>query len=67
MRGVRPHLLWSAEPLPGWETDKQLHSSYRSSKPDSLGYTPEQAGRIAEYRARALELSAIVMTHPKRL
>lgn len=57
-------LPWSAEPLQGWEADKQLHSTYSSSKPDSPGYTEEQAERIAGYQARALELSATVMTHP---
>ncbi|MFG2676993.1 hypothetical protein [Streptomyces sp. NPDC048445] len=57
-------LPWSAEPLPGWESDKQLHTTYGSSKPDSPGYTEEQAARVAEYRARVLELSATVMTHP---
>lgn len=57
-------LPWSAEPMPGWEADKQLHSNYVSSKPDSPGYTAEQAERIAGYRARLLELSATVMVHP---
>ncbi|MFE3152824.1 hypothetical protein ACFXJ6_40330 [Streptomyces sp. NPDC059218] len=32
-------LPWSAEPMPGWEGDKQLRSSYRSHKEDSPGYT----------------------------
>lgn len=50
--------------MPGWEADKQLHSNYVSAKPDSPGYTPEQAERIAGYRARLLELSTTVMVHP---
>lgn len=57
-------LPWSAEPLLGWEANKQLHSNYVSSKPDSPGYTDEQAAQIAEYRARMLELSTVVFTHP---
>ncbi|GGT73423.1 hypothetical protein GCM10010207_83890 [Streptomyces atratus] len=35
-------LPWSAEPMPGWEGDKRLHSSYRSHMDDSPGYTEEQ-------------------------
>lgn len=57
-------LPWSAEPMPGWEGDKQLHSGYRSSKPDSPGYTDEQKRQVAEYRGRLLELSITVATHP---
>lgn len=57
-------LPWSAEPMPGWESDKQLHSTYVSAKPDSLGYTEEQAAEVARFRARLLELSIIVAIHP---
>lgn len=57
-------LPWSAEPMPGWEGDKQLHSGYRASKPDSPGYTEEQHQQVAAYRARLLELGTQVMTHP---
>ncbi|XMN04554.1 hypothetical protein ACK8N7_00020 [Streptomyces griseobrunneus] len=57
-------LPWSAEPMAGWEGDKQLHSGYRSSKPDSPGYTEEQRQQVAAYRARLLELSTQVLTHP---
>ncbi|MFD5728343.1 hypothetical protein ACFWMT_19930 [Streptomyces sp. NPDC058368] len=57
-------LPWSAEPMPGWEADKQLHSTYRSAKPDSPGYTPEQHDQVAHYRAQLLELSIAVTTHP---
>ncbi|RLV64212.1 hypothetical protein STAN_7032 [Streptomyces sp. CBMAI 2042] len=57
-------LPWSAEPMAGWEGDKPLHSSYRSSKPDSPGYTGEQRQQVAAYRARLLELSTQVVTHP---
>ncbi|MGW5277589.1 hypothetical protein ACWEQP_34740 [Streptomyces sp. NPDC004044] len=41
-------LPWSAAPVPGWEADKQLH---RSGKPDSPGYTQEQAAEVARYHA----------------
>ncbi|MEE1812633.1 hypothetical protein [Streptomyces sp. BE133] len=57
-------LPWSAEPMPGWESDKQLHSNYISAKPDSPGYTEEQAAEVARFRARLLELSITVSTHP---
>ncbi|MER5277756.1 hypothetical protein ABT025_18635 [Streptomyces sp. NPDC002809] len=57
-------LPWSAVPMPGWEANKQLHSNYISSKPDSPGYTDEQAAEVARFRARLLELSTTVMTHP---
>ncbi|MFG3532690.1 hypothetical protein ACGF8B_39160 [Streptomyces sp. NPDC047917] len=57
-------LPWAAEPMPGWEGDKQLHSSYRSHKEDSPGYTEEQAAEVARFRARLLELSITVSTHP---
>ncbi|MFI7368071.1 hypothetical protein ACIBO4_38610 [Streptomyces sp. NPDC050149] len=57
-------LPWSAEPMPGWEADKQLHSGYRSAKPDSPGYTDEQREQIEAYRAELLELNTTVMTHP---
>ncbi|WP_326763445.1 hypothetical protein OG978_01525 [Streptomyces sp. NBC_01591] len=57
-------LPWSAEPMPGWEGDKQLHSSYRSHKEDSPGYTEGQAAEVARFRARLLELSIAVSTHP---
>ncbi|WP_331756320.1 hypothetical protein OHA04_45445 (plasmid) [Streptomyces sp. NBC_01590] len=56
-------LPWSAEPMPGWESDKQLHSNYISAKPDSPGYTEEQAAEVARFRARLLELSIAVSTH----
>ncbi|MEU6059218.1 hypothetical protein [Streptomyces sp. NPDC047097] len=57
-------LPWSAEPLPGWEAEKQLHSGFRSSKPDSPGYTEEQHAEVARFRAELLELSSTVSTHP---
>ncbi|MFB6507536.1 MULTISPECIES: hypothetical protein [unclassified Streptomyces] len=57
-------LPWSAEPMPGWENDKQLHSTYTSAKPDSPGYTEEQAAEVAHFRTRLLELSTTVSTHP---
>ncbi|WP_327391159.1 hypothetical protein OG728_37815 [Streptomyces microflavus] len=57
-------LPWSAESMAGWEGDKQLHSGYRSSKPDSPGYTGEQHRQVAAFRARLLELGTLVITHP---
>ncbi|MFJ4843194.1 hypothetical protein [Streptomyces sp. NPDC088746] len=57
-------LPWSAEPMSGWESDKQLHSSYHASKPDSRGYTEDQHQEIARLRNELLELSAVVSTHP---
>ena len=57
-------LPWSAEPMPGWEAEKQIHSGYRPSKEDSPGYTDGQAARLAGYRRRLLELSTTVVTHP---
>ncbi|WP_331737395.1 hypothetical protein OG520_44880 (plasmid) [Streptomyces sp. NBC_00984] len=57
-------LPWSAEPMPGWESDKQLHSKYISAKPDSPGYTGDQHAEVARFRARLLELSIAVSTHP---
>ncbi|MGY3676438.1 hypothetical protein [Streptomyces sp. TE33382] len=56
-------LPWSAEPMDGWEAEKQVHSSYRPAKQDSPGYTDDQAARLAGYRHRLLELSTTVMTH----
>ncbi|WP_331763161.1 hypothetical protein OG571_47445 (plasmid) [Streptomyces sp. NBC_01369] len=57
-------LPWSAEPMPGWESDKQLHSNYISSKPDSPGYTEEQAAEVRRFQDELRRLSAEVMTHP---
>ena len=57
-------LPWSAEPMPGWEAPKQLHTDYRPRREASPGYTPEQAARIAEYRTRILELTTLIVTHP---
>ncbi|MFI8008258.1 hypothetical protein [Streptomyces sp. NPDC086010] len=57
-------LPWSAEPMPGWKAPKQLHSDHQPEKPDSPGYTPEQAERLAGCRARILELTTQVITHP---
>ncbi|MCX5345827.1 hypothetical protein [Streptomyces atratus] len=57
-------LPWSAEPMPGWESDKQLHSNYISAKPDSPGYTEEQTAEVAQFQAELLRLSTEVVTHP---
>ncbi|MET9657837.1 hypothetical protein [Streptomyces sp. NPDC006510] len=57
-------LPWSAEPMPGWEGDKQLHSSYRSHKEDSPGSTEEQATEVRRFQDELRRLSAEVMTHP---
>ncbi|MCX4734683.1 hypothetical protein [Streptomyces sp. NBC_01363] len=50
--------------MPGWESDKQLHSNYISAKPDSPGYTEDQAAEVTRFRARLRELSIAVSTHP---
>lgn len=57
-------LPWSAEPMPGWQSEKQLHSEYRSTKQDSPGYTEEQRDEIARLRKRLRELSVTVTVHP---
>ncbi|MFJ2279274.1 hypothetical protein ACIOEZ_34560 [Streptomyces sp. NPDC087866] len=57
-------LPWSAEPMAGWEAEKQPYTSFRSGKADSPGYTPEQAAEVARFQARLLELSVTVSTHP---
>ncbi|MFB6783646.1 hypothetical protein ACFCX0_41715 [Streptomyces sp. NPDC056352] len=57
-------LPWSAEPMPGWEADKQLHSTYQSGKPDSPGNSAEQTAEVARYQAELLRLSIAVSTHP---
>ncbi|MEU8708400.1 hypothetical protein [Streptomyces sp. NPDC048565] len=57
-------LPWSAEPTPGWEGDKQLHSGCRPGKADSPGYTDEQHSEVARFRKELLDLSVVVMTHP---
>jgi len=49
--------------MPGWEAPKQLHSDYRPAKQDSPGYTPEQVGQVALFRARVLELTTLIVTH----
>ncbi|MFG3244139.1 hypothetical protein [Streptomyces sp. NPDC048157] len=50
--------------MPGWESDKQLHSNYISSKSDSPGYTEEQATEVQRFQDELRRLSAEVMTHP---
>ncbi|MFI6730621.1 hypothetical protein [Streptomyces atratus] len=57
-------LPWSAGPMPGWESDKQLHSTYVSAKPDSPGYTEEQAAEVSRFQAELRRLSIEVVTHP---
>ncbi|MFE7111693.1 hypothetical protein ACFU98_29715 [Streptomyces sp. NPDC057575] len=57
-------LPWSAQPMPGWEGDKQLHSSYRSHKEDSPGYTEEQAAEVQRFQDELRRLSITVSTHP---
>ncbi|MDF6042114.1 hypothetical protein LRD69_08030 [Streptomyces sp. JH14] len=56
-------LPWSAEPMPGWEGEKQPYTSFRSGKADSPGYTAEQAADVARYQAELLRLSTQVATH----
>jgi hypothetical protein len=39
-------LPWSAEPMPGWDSERQPYTSFRSGKADSPGYTQEQAAKV---------------------
>ncbi|MEV8347106.1 hypothetical protein [Streptomyces niveus] len=58
-------LPWSVEPAPGWAAgEKQPYTDYRSTKPDSPGYTDHQKSEVARLRAAVLELSVTVSTHP---
>ncbi|MEV7658621.1 hypothetical protein AB0O39_31230 [Streptomyces anulatus] len=50
--------------MAGWEADKQLHSGYRPSKPDSPGCTEEQHRQVATFRPRLMALGTRVITHP---
>ncbi|MFE7331830.1 hypothetical protein ACFU8W_44470 [Streptomyces sp. NPDC057565] len=59
-------LLWSAEPMPGWDSEKQPYTSFRSGKADSPGYTQEQAAQVRRFQAELLRLSTEVATHPHR-
>ncbi|MEU8708659.1 hypothetical protein [Streptomyces sp. NPDC048565] len=56
-------LPWSAEPTPGWEGEKQLHT-FRPGRDDSPGYTEEQHAEVARFRTELLRLSTVVSTHP---
>ncbi|BDT39483.1 hypothetical protein [Streptomyces yaizuensis] len=55
-------LPWSAAPLPGWEDDRR-HPGYRSSRPDSPGYTPDQAAEVDRLHAQMLDLAQLIVTH----
>ncbi|MFE7713204.1 hypothetical protein ACFU6I_47540 [Streptomyces sp. NPDC057486] len=57
-------LPWSAEPMPGWDSERQPYTSFRSGKADSPGYTQEQAAEVARFQAELLRLSTVVATHP---
>lgn len=57
-------LPWSAEPMPAREAEKQLHSGYRPSRPESPGYTEDQRQQVAAYRKLLLELGVKVSAHP---
>ncbi|WP_228924593.1 hypothetical protein [Streptomyces sp. DH7] len=50
--------------MPAREADKQLHSDYRPSRPESPGYTEDQHQQVAAYREWLLELGVKVTTHP---
>ncbi|WP_405633862.1 hypothetical protein [Streptomyces sp. NBC_01174] len=63
LEGYAAGLPWSAEPMPGWQTEKQLHSSYRSERADSPGWTPQQHEEVARLRKKLLDLSITVTTH----
>ncbi|MEU1377994.1 hypothetical protein ABZ442_30720 [Streptomyces triculaminicus] len=55
-------LPWSVEPHEGWARPKDHWCP--SSRPATSGWTEEQKSAIAALRARALELSISVSTHP---
>ncbi|MEV7239274.1 hypothetical protein AB0N06_37000 [Streptomyces sp. NPDC051020] len=57
-------LPWSAEPMPGWDSERQPYTSFRSGKADSPGYTQEQAAEVRRFQAELLQLSTEVATHP---
>ncbi|MFE7759743.1 hypothetical protein [Streptomyces sp. NPDC057429] len=57
-------LPWSAESMPAWQAEKQLHGAYQPSRPASPGYTEEQHAAVARFRADLLILSTAVDTHP---
>ncbi|KAB7832516.1 hypothetical protein [Streptomyces mobaraensis] len=57
-------LPWSVEPMPGWSSDPDRDRGYRSERPDSPGWTPEQLQAVTALRRRVLELSIAVSTHP---
>lgn len=43
---------------------QQPYTEYRTGKPDSPGYTPEQKSEEARLRGEVLQLSITVSTHP---
>ncbi|MGK5543310.1 hypothetical protein ACSNOH_00950 [Streptomyces sp. URMC 127] len=57
-------LPWSVEPMTGWTTDPEHTRGYRSERSDSPGWTQEEQDAVAALRARVLELSVTVSTHP---
>ncbi len=63
-RSSRGHCRGRRSRCPGGRANKQLHSDYRSSRPDSPGYTEEQRAEVDRLHALLLELSAAVATHP---
>ncbi|MFI0915571.1 hypothetical protein [Streptomyces abikoensis] len=62
LRALGRTLPWSVVPLPGWS--RPDGHWYPSSRPDSPGWTEEQQQQVAALRARVLELSTAVGTHP---
>ncbi|MEU2856708.1 hypothetical protein [Streptomyces syringium] len=57
-------LPWSVEPMKGWSSGAEHTRGYRSERPDSPGWTQDEQDTVAALRARALELSITVSTHP---
>ncbi|MFI9028848.1 hypothetical protein [Streptomyces sp. NPDC053560] len=61
-RALCATLPWSATPQPGYERPEGYWYPFR--REDSPGYTEEQAEREEQLRARMLELSIQIGTHP---
>ncbi|MGK5548481.1 hypothetical protein ACSNOH_27680 [Streptomyces sp. URMC 127] len=62
LRAAASELPWSVEPAEGWERPEGHW--YPARRPATDGWTEEQKSAVAGLRARALELSVTVGTHP---
>ncbi|MEU7636389.1 MULTISPECIES: hypothetical protein [unclassified Streptomyces] len=57
-------LPWSVEPLPGWTHTKENGHFHETARPESPGWTDEEAAQVSELRTRRLGLAEHVVTHP---